>query len=74
MLKSTRPLGKVAFVLIASLLLLPRLQVFAADIGVDANCTLAQAITAAQVIFAQHFFYYFFSIMKFMSQKWTMAT
>ena len=47
MLKSTRPLGKVAFVLIASLLLLPRLQVFAADIGVDANCTLAQAITAA---------------------------
>ncbi len=47
MFKSARPLGKVAFILIAGLLLLPRLQVFAADIGVDANCTLAQAITAA---------------------------
>ena len=47
MFKSTKPLGKMAFVLTMSLLLLSLSPVLAADIAVDANCTLAQAITSA---------------------------
>ncbi len=47
MFKSTKPSGKMVFVLIMSLLLLSLSPVLAADIAVDANCTLAQAITSA---------------------------
>ena len=48
MLKSTKRLRKVAFVVIISLLLLlPMSRGFASGIAVDATCTLAQAITAA---------------------------
>ncbi len=47
MFKSTKLLRRAVFVLSISFLLLILPQVFAADIMVDANCTLAQAIISA---------------------------
>jgi len=47
MFKSTKLLRRAVFILGISLSLLSLPQVFAADITVDANCTLAQAITSA---------------------------